>query len=76
MGLLIDTIMMFFQSSHSLPLAMVMLFDFQDRGFVRRDRASKEDEEPLPEVRDLEESLQRLFARSRSFDLVKGEMLL
>lgn len=71
---LIHTVTMFFQSSHSLPLAMVMLFDFQDRGFVRRDRASKEDEEPLEEVRDLEERLQRLNVQvvgSR-----KGEKLL
>lgn len=57
---LIDTIMVFFQFSQSLPLAMVMLFDFQDRGFVKRDHSTKEEEEPMQEVRDLEESLQRL----------------
>ncbi|XP_068447919.1 putative methyltransferase NSUN7 [Clinocottus analis] len=43
-----------------LPLAMVMLFDFQDRRFLTRDhRSAKEEEEPLQEVRDLECSLQR-----------------
>lgn len=49
----------FLQSGHLLSLAMVMLLDFQDRGFVRRDRASREDEELLQEVRDLEDSLHR-----------------
>ncbi|KAK9540188.1 hypothetical protein VZT92_002657 [Zoarces viviparus] len=42
-----------------LPLAMVMLFDFQDRRFLPRERSMKEGEEPLQEVRDLEGSLQR-----------------
>ncbi|XP_034401960.1 putative methyltransferase NSUN7 [Cyclopterus lumpus] len=42
-----------------LPLAMVMLFDFQDRRFLTHDRSAKEGEEPLQEVRDLEHSLQR-----------------
>nr|XP_046269946.1 putative methyltransferase NSUN7 isoform X2 [Scatophagus argus] len=45
--------------SDLLPLAMVMLFDFQDRGFLLRELSSKEGEEPLLEVRDLEKSLQR-----------------
>lgn len=72
---LIDAIMMFLQLSHLLPLAMVMLFDFQDRGFVKRERASREDVEPLPEVRDLEESLQRLCVYS--FEVVQsGKVLL
>ncbi|XP_070847861.1 putative methyltransferase NSUN7 [Chaetodon trifascialis] len=43
-------------SSDLLPLAMVMLFDFQDRRFLLRERPSKES---LQEVRDLESSLQR-----------------
>ncbi|XP_073321031.1 putative methyltransferase NSUN7 [Pagrus major] len=42
-----------------LPLAMVMLFDFQDRRFFVRERSSKEGEEPLQEVRGLESSLHR-----------------
>ncbi|XP_038569632.1 putative methyltransferase NSUN7 [Micropterus salmoides] len=46
-------------SGDLLPLAMVMLFDFQDRRFLLRERSTKEGEEPLQEVRDLEGSLQR-----------------
>ncbi|XP_044046980.1 putative methyltransferase NSUN7 isoform X2 [Siniperca chuatsi] len=46
-------------SGDLLPLAMVMLFDFQDRRFLLRERSSKDGEEPLQEVRDLESSLQR-----------------
>ncbi|KAM6941647.1 putative methyltransferase NSUN7 [Lycodopsis pacificus] len=42
-----------------LPLAMVMLFDFQDRRFLLRECSTKEGEAPLQEVRDLEGSLQR-----------------
>ncbi|XP_054460273.1 putative methyltransferase NSUN7 [Anoplopoma fimbria] len=42
-----------------LPLAMVMLFDFQDRRFLSRERSTKDGDEPLQEVRDLEGSLQR-----------------
>ncbi|XP_062420718.1 putative methyltransferase NSUN7 [Pungitius pungitius] len=43
----------------SLPLAMVMLFDYQDRRFVTRKRSATEGEEPSQEVRDMEGSLQR-----------------
>ncbi|XP_032391380.1 putative methyltransferase NSUN7 [Etheostoma spectabile] len=46
-------------SSDLLPLAMVMLFDFQDRRFLLRERSTKEGEELFQEVRDLENSLQR-----------------
>ncbi|XP_070684460.1 putative methyltransferase NSUN7 [Pempheris klunzingeri] len=48
-------------SSDLLPLAIVMLFDFQDRRFLSRERSTKEQEgeEPLQEVRALENSLQR-----------------
>ncbi|XP_074486191.1 putative methyltransferase NSUN7 isoform X1 [Sebastes fasciatus] len=46
-------------SADLLPLATVMLFDFQDRRFLLRERSTKEGEEPLREVRDLESSLQR-----------------
>ncbi|XP_068583213.1 putative methyltransferase NSUN7 [Cebidichthys violaceus] len=42
-----------------LALSMVMLFDFQDRHFLSREHSTKEGEEPLQEVRDLEGSLQR-----------------
>ncbi|XP_036962709.1 putative methyltransferase NSUN7 [Acanthopagrus latus] len=42
-----------------LPLAMVMLFDFQDRRFLVRERSSKDEDEPLQEVRVLESSLLR-----------------
>ncbi|XP_029987848.1 LOW QUALITY PROTEIN: putative methyltransferase NSUN7 [Sphaeramia orbicularis] len=42
-----------------LPLAMVMLFDFQDRKFLLRQCSTKEGQEPLQEVRDLESSLRR-----------------
>ncbi|CAB1436941.1 unnamed protein product [Pleuronectes platessa] len=44
-------------SADLLPLAMVMLFDFQDRKFTLREQTSKELEEPLQEVRELERSL-------------------
>ncbi|KAK2817031.1 hypothetical protein Q5P01_025222 [Channa striata] len=44
-------------SSDLLPLAMVMLFDFQDRRFLLREHSTQEEEEPLPDVRDLESSL-------------------
>ncbi|XP_059191465.1 putative methyltransferase NSUN7 [Centropristis striata] len=46
-------------SSDLLPLAMVMLFDFQDRRFLIHERSTKDGEEPLQEVRDLESSLHR-----------------
>ncbi|XP_056227258.1 putative methyltransferase NSUN7 [Seriola aureovittata] len=46
-------------SADLLPLAMVMLFDLQDRRFLLRERSTKEGEEPLQEVRDLETSLHR-----------------
>ncbi|XP_034544387.1 putative methyltransferase NSUN7 [Notolabrus celidotus] len=42
-----------------LPLAMVMLCDFQDRRFSLHERLTKEREEPLHEVRDMESSLLR-----------------
>ncbi|KAM4595690.1 putative methyltransferase NSUN7 [Fundulus diaphanus] len=45
--------------SDLLPLAMVMLFDFQDRKFQLRRRPAEGDQEAVPEVRDLEKSLQR-----------------
>ncbi|XP_060940640.1 putative methyltransferase NSUN7 [Limanda limanda] len=44
-------------SADLLPLAMVMLFDFQDRKFTLREQTAKELEEPLQEVRELERSL-------------------
>ncbi|XP_035029196.2 putative methyltransferase NSUN7 [Hippoglossus stenolepis] len=44
-------------SADLLPLAMVMLFDFQDRKFMLREQTAKELEEPLQEVRELERSL-------------------
>lgn len=47
------------QSSDLLPLAMVMLFDFQDRKFLWRKRSPEEGEERPQEVRDLESSLQK-----------------
>lgn len=47
-----------FQASNMLPLAMVMLFDFQERKFMPRKCSTKEDE-PLQEVRNMESSLQR-----------------
>lgn len=47
------------QSSDLLPLAMVMLFDFQDRKFLLHERSTKEGEESVPEVRALEGSLHR-----------------
>ncbi|XP_041640016.1 putative methyltransferase NSUN7 [Cheilinus undulatus] len=46
-------------SSDLLPLAMVMLFDFQDRKFLMHKRSAKDEEEPLQEVRDMESSLLR-----------------
>ncbi|KAK5926671.1 hypothetical protein CgunFtcFv8_022222 [Champsocephalus gunnari] len=46
-------------SSDLLPLAMVMLFDFQDRRFLSRERLTKEEMGPFQEVRDLETSLHR-----------------
>ncbi|XP_049427631.1 putative methyltransferase NSUN7 [Epinephelus fuscoguttatus] len=46
-------------SSDLLPLAMVMLFDFQDRRFLLHEHSKKEGEEPAQEVRNLESSLQR-----------------
>ncbi|XP_076026411.1 putative methyltransferase NSUN7 [Genypterus blacodes] len=42
-----------------LPLAMVMLFDFQDRNFLLHKRPPKEGEELQQEVRDLERGLYR-----------------
>lgn len=59
--ILIMTIMSFhvLQSSDLLPLAMVMLFDFQDRRFLLCERSTKEGEEPIAEVRALESSLHR-----------------
>ncbi|XP_062243587.1 putative methyltransferase NSUN7 isoform X2 [Platichthys flesus] len=44
-------------SADLLPLAMVMLFDFQDRKFTMREQTSTELEEPLQEVRELERNL-------------------
>ncbi|XP_044201456.1 putative methyltransferase NSUN7 [Thunnus albacares] len=46
-------------SGNMLPLALVMLFDFQDRRFLLRERSTTEGEEPHHEVRDLESSLYR-----------------
>eukprot|EP00064_Thunnus_orientalis_P003645 superscaffoldBa00000307_g3655 len=46
-------------SGNMLPLALVMLFDFQDRRFLLRERSTTEREEPHHEVRDLESSLHR-----------------
>ncbi|AWP05626.1 putative methyltransferase NSUN7 [Scophthalmus maximus] len=43
----------------SLPLAMVMLFDLQDRRFLLRQRSTSAGDDPLQEVRDLERSLHR-----------------
>ncbi|MEQ2175048.1 hypothetical protein GOODEAATRI_014236, partial [Goodea atripinnis] len=45
--------------SDLLPLAMVMLFDFQDRKFLLRRGPTEGEQEAIPEVRDLEKSLQR-----------------
>ncbi|XP_074538859.1 putative methyltransferase NSUN7 [Halichoeres trimaculatus] len=42
-----------------LPLAMVMLCDFQERRFLLHERLAKEGEEPLHDVRDMESSLMR-----------------
>uniref|UniRef100_A0A3P8TS31 SAM-dependent MTase RsmB/NOP-type domain-containing protein n=1 Tax=Amphiprion percula TaxID=161767 RepID=A0A3P8TS31_AMPPE len=52
-------------SSDLLPLAMVMLFDFQDRRFLLCERSTKEGQEAIQEVRDLEKSLQRLSSLAR-----------
>ncbi|KAM7394255.1 hypothetical protein PAMP_021068 [Pampus punctatissimus] len=46
-------------SGDLLPLAMVMLFDFQDRRFLLRERSTREGGELHQEVRDLESSLHR-----------------
>ncbi|KAG7241275.1 hypothetical protein INR49_025793 [Caranx melampygus] len=46
-------------STDLLPLAMVMLFDLQDRRFTMRENSMKSQAEPLQEVRDLERSLHR-----------------
>ncbi|XP_071373204.1 putative methyltransferase NSUN7 [Centroberyx affinis] len=46
-------------SADLLPLAMVMLFDLQDRKFLMHDRPAKEGEELLREVRNLENCLHR-----------------
>ncbi|XP_029138482.2 putative methyltransferase NSUN7 [Labrus bergylta] len=46
-------------TSDLLPLAMVMLFDFQERRFLVNERSAKEGAEPLQEVRDMEISLLR-----------------
>ncbi|XP_037830541.1 putative methyltransferase NSUN7 [Kryptolebias marmoratus] len=45
--------------SDLLPLAMVMLFDFQDRRFVLKERPTKDGQEAEQDVRDLETSLHR-----------------
>ncbi|XP_015245126.1 PREDICTED: putative methyltransferase NSUN7 isoform X2 [Cyprinodon variegatus] len=42
-----------------LPLAMVMLFDFQQRKFRLRQCPAEGEQEAVPEVRDLEKSLKR-----------------
>lgn len=47
------------QSTDMLPLAMVMLFDFQDRKFLLRQGSATEGQERLQEVRELENSLRR-----------------
>ncbi|XP_029356965.1 putative methyltransferase NSUN7 [Echeneis naucrates] len=46
-------------SADMLPLAMVMLFDLQNRRFQSHKHSTKEGEEPLKEVRELESSLHR-----------------
>ncbi|KAM6940097.1 putative methyltransferase NSUN7 [Xenentodon cancila] len=43
--------------SNLLPLAMVMLFDFQNRKFLLHKRPAKEGQEVIQEVRELEKSL-------------------
>uniref|UniRef100_A0A3P9NS59 Uncharacterized protein n=1 Tax=Poecilia reticulata TaxID=8081 RepID=A0A3P9NS59_POERE len=45
--------------SDLLPLAMVMLYDFQDRRFLLRRRPAEGEQVVVAEVRDLEKSLQR-----------------
>lgn len=55
------------QSSSLLPLAMVMLFDFQDRKFVLYKCLPKEVEQPLQEVRNMESSLQRCVCLTYTF---------
>uniref|UniRef100_A0AAY5KJJ3 Methyltransferase NSUN7 n=1 Tax=Esox lucius TaxID=8010 RepID=A0AAY5KJJ3_ESOLU len=42
-----------------LPLVMVMLFDLQDRKFLPRQRSTQEGEGQMPEVREVENSLDR-----------------
>ncbi|XP_005741268.2 putative methyltransferase NSUN7 [Pundamilia nyererei] len=46
-------------SDDLLPLAMVMLFDFQDKKFSPCERPTIEGQEPIQEVRNLEKSLHR-----------------
>ncbi|XP_041837880.1 putative methyltransferase NSUN7 [Melanotaenia boesemani] len=53
-----------FHTSHQicsdlLPLAMVMLFDFQDRKFLPLKQSLQEGQETIQEVRDLDRSLQK-----------------
>ncbi|XP_068607131.1 putative methyltransferase NSUN7 [Brachionichthys hirsutus] len=50
-------------SGELLPLAMVMLFDFQDRRFSPRKHSSQEGEETLQEVRDMESKMLRCETR-------------
>ncbi|XP_040002785.1 putative methyltransferase NSUN7 [Xiphias gladius] len=50
-------------SADLLPLAMVMLFDLQDRRFLLRELSTGEREKPMQEVRDLESSLHRCKTR-------------
>ncbi|XP_043970068.1 putative methyltransferase NSUN7 isoform X2 [Gambusia affinis] len=45
--------------SDLLPLAMVMLYDFQDRRFLLRRHPAEGEQEVVAEVRDLEKCLQR-----------------
>ncbi|XP_032417780.1 putative methyltransferase NSUN7 isoform X1 [Xiphophorus hellerii] len=45
--------------SDLLPLAMVMLYDFQDRRFLLRRRPAEGEQKAVAEVRDLEKCLQR-----------------
>lgn len=56
------------QSSDLLPLAMVMLFDFQDRRFLLRKRSTEEEEEAHREVRDLESRLHRYGCTCKTFN--------
>ncbi|XP_069553253.1 putative methyltransferase NSUN7 [Brachyistius frenatus] len=52
-------------SSDLLPLAMVMLFDFQERRFVLCEHTTREGQEAVQEVRDLERSLQRWVCKTK-----------